>query len=128
MNRLRRLILAICLVSAILYSCDNSDDRSSVYLNVKNETSITLESVTIYLGGVVHNFGAVNSGQTSDEFLFNDTYVADSITFKYGLDLTILKPNNALFQWMGMEVGATYRYSIQLDQNNQPKYSVSKVD
>ena len=125
---MRGLILAIGLVSVILYSCDNSEDPSSVYLNVKNETSIPLGSVTIYLGGLVHNYGTIDSGQTSDVFLFNDTYVADSITFIFDSELTIFKPSNALFQWMGMEVGATYRYSIQLDQNNQPKYSVGKVN
>ena len=123
---MKKIILAIGLITTFFYSCEN--DPTSAYLNVKNETTLPLEGVTIYLGGIVHNYGKIDSGKTSGLFLFYNTFVADSIVFEYDNEVTIFRPNNGLFQWPAMEIGATYTYTIGLDQNNEPKYEVGKVN
>ncbi|WP_339609615.1 hypothetical protein [uncultured Roseivirga sp.] len=125
---MKKCIFLISLASVLLYSCDKSDDSAMVYLSIKNETPLPLELVSIYLEGTTHSYGTINTGQTSDTFLFRNSYVADSITFEYNSKLGIVKPSDALFQWAGMEAGATYRYVIHLDENERFQYSVGKVN
>ena len=124
---MKKLIVAVILIPLFFCSCENSDEDALVYLMVKNEATLPLDEVIIYLGGVIQNYGSIGSLESSGTFPFKNTYIADSITFKYDSQSAVIKPNNALVQWIGAEIGATYQYVISLDENENFQFSVTQT-
>ncbi|KYG74687.1 hypothetical protein EV198_0824 [Roseivirga ehrenbergii] len=124
---MKKLLVAVILIPLFFCYCENSDEEALVYLMVKNEATLPLDEVTIYLGGYVHTYGTVGSLESSNVRPFKNTYIADSITFKYDSQSAVIKPNNALVQWIGVEMGATYQYVISLDENENFQFSVTQT-